>query len=334
MVPQLFPDRENHSNDAHVITIGNFDGVHRGHQHLINAVIADADARDVGSAVLTFDPLPLEVLRPTSSLPRLNSTADRLNLIRALGVDVVISIRFSHEVAAMEPAEFVRQVVDSFHPVEIVVGSDFAFGHNRSGNPELLRTLGPHHNYEVRVVDRIGDGQTDFSSSRVREYLANGDVRNATDVLGRPFFLRGTVIEGQRRGRDLGFPTANLAIPGNIAVPADGIYAAFTQTGLSTDLIPSMVYVGSNPTFDGAVRTIEVNLLEFNADLYGSELTVLFVDRVRGDRRFDSAQALIEQMQRDQSTTVHILRQLDDDWPGDVFRGFMGIGKGALTGDR
>ncbi len=333
MIPQLFPDREPDSGRAHVLTIGNFDGVHRGHQHLINAVVSDANDRSVGSAVLTFDPLPLEVLRPDLSPPRLTVSKDRFDLIRSLGVDLVVPIPFSRDVASMEPVEFVRQVVAAFRPIEVIVGSDFAFGHNRSGNPDLLRELGNDFGYTVRIIDRIGDDRTDFSSSRIRERLASGDVLHASDVLGRPFFVRGTVTEGQRRGRELGFPTANLSIPKNVAVPADGIYAAFTQTVPGADLIQSMVYVGTNPTFDGGARAIEVNLLNFDGDLYGSELTVLFVDRVRADERFDSAQALIEQMRRDQDVTVRLLARLDEGWPGDGLRTVLGIGKGALTGD-
>lgn len=333
MTPQLFPERQNHSDQRHVITIGNFDGVHLGHQHLIDAVVSSARSRQVHSAVLTFDPLPLEILRPDASLPRLNTSEDRFALIRALGVDDVVPIRFTREVASLEPSEFVRQVVEAFRPVEIIVGADFAFGHNRSGNPTVLRDLGRKHDYVVRIIDRIGDDQTDYSSSRVRACLSTGDVRHAAGLLGRPYFVRGVVAEGKRRGRELGFPTANLAISGNLAIPNDGIYAALTSIRHSNDLMPSMVYVGTSPTFDGQARAVEVNLLHFDRDLYGEDLTVLFVDRVRGDQRFDSSQALVDQMHRDQQVTEGMLAALDDDWPGDVLRAIVEIGKGALTGD-
>ncbi len=216
MSPQLFPDQHKDSEQRYVLTIGNFDGVHRGHQYLIDLVVSEALRRGVRSAVLTFDPLPLEVLRPDISLPRLTSSEDRFAFMREAGVDTVVPIRFSREVASLDAREFVRQVVEAFHPVEIVVGSDFAFGHNRSGNEQLLRELSQQYHYAVRSVERIGDDAKDFSSSRVRECLAAGDVRHASDVLGRPYFLRGMVEEGKRRGRELGFPTANLAIVGNV----------------------------------------------------------------------------------------------------------------------
>ncbi len=333
MSPQLFPNRANHSDQQHVVTIGNFDGVHRGHQYLLNVVVSAARARGARSAVLTFDPLPLEVLRPDINLPRLTTTEDRINLIRSLGIDAVVPIRFSRDVASLEPSEFVRQVVDTFNPIEIIVGSDFAFGRNRSGNPHLLSELGERHEYTVRVTDRIGDHNKDFSSSRVRECLTAGDVRNAAEVLGRPYFLRGVVVHGKQRGRELGFPTANLTISDNVAVPSDGIYAALVQTRQGGALVPAMVYVGTNPTFDDHARVIEANLINFDADLYDSDLTVLFVDRVRGDQRFGSAQTLVEQIHRDQEVTVRVLGDLDESWPGDSVRTILGIGKGALTGD-
>lgn len=333
MTPQLFPDRQNHSDQRHVITIGNFDGVHLGHQHLIGAVVASARSRRVHSAVLTFDPLPLEILRPDASLPRLNTSEDRFALIRVLGVDDVVPIRFTREVASLDPQEFVRQVVESFRPVELIVGADFAFGHNRSGNPTVLSELGKRHDYVVRIIDRIGDDHTDFSSSRVRACLMTGDVHHAAELLGRPYFVRGVVTEGKRRGRDLGFPTANLDIAGNLAIPEDGIYAALTSIRHSDKLVPSMVYVGTSPTFDGQARAVEVNLLHFDRDLYDQDLTVLFVDRVRGDQRFDSSQALVDQMHLDQDVTERMLASLDDEWTGDVLRAIVGIGKGALTRD-
>jgi len=332
--PQLFPDHEYANTDQHVLTIGNFDGVHRGHQRLLSEVVSAARARGARSGALTFDPLPLEVLRPDVSPPRLLTTDDRLQLIEALGIDTVVPIHFTREVASLEARPFIEQVASAFHPVEIVVGADFAFGRGRSGNVDVLHQLGEEFGYRLRVIERIGDGAEDFSSSRVRSSLSVGDVERAADVLGRPYFLRGTVVEGQRRGRELGFPTANLSITGNFLVPADGIYAAMAQTRIGDELFPSMVYVGTNPTFSGNSRVVEVNLINFDADLYGSELVVLFAERIRGDQRFASAEQLIAQMHRDQEQTVAMLGSLSSDWPGLNLRTILGIGKGALTGDR
>ncbi len=317
-----------------MITIGNFDGVHRGHQYLLDLVVSEARARGVPSAVITFDPLPLEVLRPEISLPRLTSADDRYKLIQAHGVDKVVPIRFTREVAGIEATEFVRQVIEAFSPIEIIVGNDFAFGHNRSGNVELLRQLSAEHDYVVRGTERVGDDVQDFSSSRIRAHLTDGDVLHAAGVLGRPYFLRGTVIEGKRRGRELGFPTANLKISGNIAVPPDGIYAALTQVEHAGPLIPSMIYVGTNPTFDDHARVVEVNLLDFEGTLYGRIITVLFMAHVRDDQRFESAQDLVDQMKRDQEATEKLLGEMDDQWMGEDLRTILGLEKGAMTGDR
>jgi riboflavin kinase / FMN adenylyltransferase len=332
--PQLFPDRDSANTEQHVLTIGNFDGVHRGHQRLLSEVVSAAQALGVRSGALTFDPLPLEVLRPEVSPARLTTTKDRLQLIEALGIDTVFPIHFTTEVAALEARQFIEQVADAFHPVELIVGADFAFGRGRSGNIDVLRQLGEQFGYRLRVIDRIGDGAEDFSSSRVRSSLALGDVQQAAGVLGRPYFLRGTVVEGQRRGRELGFPTANLSLSGKLLIPADGIYAAMTQIRTGGELFPSMVYVGSNPTFEGNTRVVEVNLIDFDADLYGAELVVLFAERVRGDQRFENAELLIAQMHRDQERTIGVITTLASEWPGSILRKNLRIGKGALTGDR
>ena len=334
MIPQLFPDVERTSSDRSVLTIGNFDGVHRGHQYLLGEVVQAAQTHCVKSVALTFEPLPLEVLRPEISPPRLSTTRDRLQLIRGLGLDQVVPISFTPDVAALEARQFIEQVIDAFRPIEMIVGADFAFGRGRSGNIDVLRQLGEELDYTLRVVQRIGDRQQDFSSSRIRERLGAGDMEHATELLGRPYLLRGIVVKGQRRGRELGFPTANLLLDDKLLVPENGIYAAFSRTDLDDRLVASMVYVGTNPTFDEHTRVVEVNLIDFNADLYGSELAVLFVDRIRADQRFDGLEQLITQMGRDQDETLLRLRALPEDWPGESVRRLLGIGKGALTGDR
>ncbi|HEX7102835.1 MAG TPA: bifunctional riboflavin kinase/FAD synthetase [Nitrolancea sp.] len=317
-----------------MLSIGNFDGVHRGHQYLLGEVVRAAHAQQLKSVALTFEPLPLEVLRPDVSPPRLSTTSDRLQLIRDLGVDAVVPITFTTDVAALEAREFVEQLVSAFHPTQLVVGADFAFGRGRSGNVDVLRQLGETFGYELRVLERIGDDDQDFSSSRIRARLGAGDVKHAAELLGRPYLLRGTVVQGQRRGRELGFPTANLELSGRLLVPENGIYAAFSRTSHDETFVPSMVYVGTNPTFDEHARVVEVNLIDFDRDLYGSELAVLFVDRVRGDQRFEGVDQLIAQMHRDQDATLAQIKALSEDWPGESTRLLLGMGKGALTGDR
>lgn len=334
MIPQLFPHVDKSKSTRSVLTIGNFDGVHRGHQYLLGEVVNSAQAQKLRSVALTFEPLPLEVLRPDVSPPRLSTTADRLELIRDVGIDDVVPITFTPDVAALEARQFVDQVAAAFHPTELIVGADFAFGRGRSGNIEVLRQLGEEFGYTLRVLERIGDDSQDFSSSRIRESLSTGDMKHAAKLLGRPYLLRGTVVQGQRRGRELGFPTANLSLSGKLLVPENGIYAAFSRTAHDDRLIPSMVYVGTNPTFDEHARVVEVNLIDFDADLYDTDFAVLFVDRVRGDQRFDGVDQLIAQMHQDQEETVGRLQTLPESWPGDSTRRLLGIGKGALTGDR
>ncbi len=334
MTPQLFPHIDTSRNERSVLTIGNFDGVHRGHQYLLAEVVKTAQAQTLRSVALTFAPLPLEVLRPDVSPPRLTTTADRIALIRDLGIEDVVPITFGPDVAALEARQFIEQVVAAFHPSELIVGADFAFGRGRSGNTDVLRQLGDEFDYTLRVVDRIGDDAQDFSSSRIRASLNAGDVKVAVELLGRPYLLRGIVVEGQRRGRELGFPTANLLLDGKMLVPENGIYAALARTHYDDRLVPSMIYVGTNPTFGEQARVVEVNLIDFHADLYGSELAVLFVDRVRGDQRFDGVDQLIAQMYRDQDDTISRLQTLPENWPGESTRRLLGIGKGALTGDK
>lgn len=314
----------------YVVTIGNFDGVHRGHQHLIGTVVADAKARGAKSLVMTFEPLPTEVLRPDRAPQRLNTTDGRLALIAALDVDIILLQRFDLAFAGWSAREFVERLVAATHPVEIVVGEDFAFGHDRAGNPDLLRAMGKSAGFETRVVERVGES----SSTRIRALIAAGDVAGAAELLGHSHVLSGTVEPGARRGRTLGFPTANLAVPANLAFPPDGIYAAFVAIDRDTPLHEGIAYIGPRPTFDGGARTVEVYLLDFDRDLYGSDLTVLFIDRVRGDARFESVEALIRQMRDDEARTREILARTGDIWPWNHTAALIGAGEGAQRGDR
>lgn len=284
--------------EPHVVAIGNFDGVHRGHQHILRLVAADARRNGARSAVVTFDPLPPEVLRPSAAPARLTSTPERLALIAAQGIDDIEVLPFTPELSQQSPGEFVDLLVARLSPIEVVVGADFRFGHQRAGTVDTLRTIGQERGFEVRAVDRVGDDQGDVSSSRIRALIATGDVRDAWELLGRPYRLSGFVVQGFQRGRTLGFPTANLTLDPRLAIPADGIYAGWARIpGDST--FPAMIYIGSRPTFADGSRVVEVHVLDFSGDLYGAELTVAFACRIRGDIGFTDVSELVRQMERD-----------------------------------
>ncbi len=318
----------------HAVTIGNFDGVHRGHQALLARTVAAARERGARSLVVTFEPLPLYVLRPEAAPKRLTTNQERIAALAAYGIDDIVVLRFDRALAELSAHEFVACLVEGAHPVEVVVGEDFAFGHNRAGTPDLLRELGERYGFAVTVVGRVADPDGEISSTRIRRMLAEGSVADAARLLGRPFALSGVVVHGARRGRLLGYPTANLALPPEHAVPADGIYAAKAAIGDSSALWPAMVYVGTRPTFDDPARIVEVNLLDFAGDLYGARLTVLFVEQIRGDRRFDSAEALIEQMRRDEAETRRVLAALPVDWPSGPAQAILAMAEGGPSRDR
>jgi riboflavin kinase / FMN adenylyltransferase len=297
-------------DSPHVVTIGSFDGVHRGHQYLLEQVRDQANLHGVASLVVTFDPLPAEVLRPDKSPPRLCSTDERILQMLDHGIDRVAVLTFDDEMANQSADDFLGELVTHASPHGIVVGADFAFGHKRLGTPAFLRERANEFGYELTVVERINpDGEAEWSSSFARQALDSGDVRTVNRVLGRPFRVGGSVDKGDHRGRDLGYPTANLQLPDRLIVPADGIYVGLVSIDdfhISGEL-PALVYIGTRPTFGSSQRIIEVFLLDFEADLYGKHVTVDLLDRIRGDKRFDSAEELVEQMKIDEATGRELL---------------------------
>jgi riboflavin kinase/FMN adenylyltransferase len=292
----------------HVVTIGNFDGVHRGHQYLLSRVTADARGRAQRSLVITFEPHPTAVLRPDIQFERLTTPARKRALIKATGVDDIVVVPFDHAFSNVSAEAFLDLLVETVAPSAVYVGSGFRFGHGRQGDGETIRSHGARHGYDTTVVQRLEDDGVTVSSSTIREALKRGDVARAARSLGRRYLLSGTVEHGAARGRALGFPTANLLIEPGICIPSDGIYAGFAHVA-SLDGGPrqAMVYVGTRPTFDGGARVVEVNILDFAGDLYTRELEVEFLDFVRGDQAFESAEALASQMQRDEEVTRSLL---------------------------
>jgi riboflavin kinase/FMN adenylyltransferase len=296
-----------------VVTIGVFDGVHRGHQ-LIVAKAAEAGARlSLPLVVVTFDPHPDEVIRPGSHPPLLCSVRFRAELLGRLGASAVCVLPFSYEFSQLSADDFVKSVLaDGVHAAEVVVGENFRFGHKAAGNVALLGELGEKYDFAAEGVPLISDHGVTVSSSWIRELLSAGKVAEAAEELGRPHRVEGIVVRGQQRGRALGFPTANAEPPPHTAIPGDGVYAgwlaALDGEGTELDRWPAAISVGTNPTFDGSDRTVEAYALgRDDLDLYGVHVAVEFAQRLRGQVRFDSVPELVRQMNEDVSAAASVL---------------------------
>lgn len=291
-----------------VVTVGVFDGVHRGHQQLIARAVQRGRERGLPTVLVTFDPHPAEVVRPGSHPARLTTLRRRAELVEQLGVDAFCVLPFTPELARTEPPEFAHEVlVDRLHAAAVVVGRNFRFGHRAAGDVALLDRLGERFGFAVEGLDLIADGGAGitFSSTYIRSCIDAGDVAAATVALGRPHRVEGVVVHGERRGRDLGFPTANVASPPYSALPADGVYAG--RFAIGKRLLPAAVSVGTNPTFSGRVRTVEAYVLDVDEDFYGHHVGVDLEHRLRGQERFDALEPLIAQMNRDVERTRELI---------------------------
>jgi riboflavin kinase/FMN adenylyltransferase len=303
-----------------ILTIGAFDGVHRGHQALIAPVVTRARATGRLSGVITFHPHPAVVLAPHRAPPYLTTPGEKVALLERLGVDLVVLLTFDEEMATTPARDFVETVSWRLRMQELWVGADFALGRNRQGDVETLRQLGRELGYDVHVVEPLVlDGQV-VSSSRIRRLLLEGEGADAARLLGRYPRLSGEVVEGVRRGHTLGFPTANLEVRPERAVPANGVYAVYALLG--SERYPAVANVGVRPTFDNGQRTVETYILDFEGDIYGCDLVVEFVARLRTERRFESVEDLIEQIGKDTEMARSILE--DRDLPGDAGAGAEG----------
>ncbi len=295
-----------------VLTIGKFDGIHRGHRQVLEAVAARARARGWQSAVIILWPPPPEVLRPGARIPRLSTLAEREAAIAASGIDLLILWPFTLALSRLTPRDFMQVLRDRLDLRLLVVGSNFALGHRRSGTPDVLKKLGNELSFELIVSPPyVHEGQA-VSSSVIRECLSTGDVTQAARLLGRWPTLTGTVARGAGRGKDLGFPTANLHLAEPLAVPAHGIYATYTTVAPDgkAEAHRSVTSIGVRPTFnDTNERTIETYLLDYDADLYGQTLRLHFVEKLRDELKFNSAAALIAQMERDVAHAETVLAQ-------------------------
>jgi len=292
-----------------VVTIGVFDGVHLGHQETIGHAVKRARDLGVRSVVVTFDPHPAEVVRPGSHPAVLTEPARKAELIEQLGVDVLSVIPFTLEFSRLSPEAFVHDVlVEHLHATLVVVGENFRFGHRAAGDVALLERLGRTFGFTVEPAPLVATDGTVFSSTYIRSCVDAGDLGAATTALGRPHRLEGVVVRGDRRGRELGFPTANLFSGPYAAVPGDGVYAGWFVRPGGREQIPAAVSIGTNPTFSGRERRVEAYLLDFDGDLYGERAALDFVARLREMRRYDGIDPLIAQIAEDVAQTRAVLR--------------------------
>jgi riboflavin kinase/FMN adenylyltransferase len=287
-----------------VVTIGVFDGVHRGHQVVIGRAAKLAGELGVPVVAVTFDPNPMAVIRPEQAPPELMPVARRAELLRAAGVDHVLVLPFGRERSEQVAEDFVDDVIVRLLGARaVVVGDDFRFGHRAAGNVQLLEQLGAERDFAVDAVGAAGDEATErWSSTQIRTYIAEGEVAAAASALGRPFRVDGVVVHGDQRGRALGFPTANVPVDERTLVPADGVYAGWLtrHDDPATGRMPAAISVGTNPTFDGVARKVEAYVLDRDdLELYGVTVAVEFVARLRGQERFGDIDELVSQMSAD-----------------------------------
>lgn len=292
---------------ASAVAVGNFDGVHLGHQALIRCLVERGTALGGASIVYTFDPNPLRVLHPAACPPMLTDFADKASRVAQLGADVMVRVRFDREYAARPAEWFASDVLgDQLGAAEVWVGPDFAFGRARKGGPAMLSRVGAVKGYTVRSLPPVVIDGERVSSTRVREAVYAADFGEASRLLGRPFSLHGRVAHGVGRGKELGFPTANLA-PREECLPPEGVYAARAVVAGKT--LSAAVNIGGNPTFGPGAVTVEAHLLDFKDSLYGEEMEILFVRRIRGEIAFGSAEALAAQIGRDVAAVRGVLAE-------------------------
>jgi riboflavin kinase/FMN adenylyltransferase len=289
-----------------VLTIGNFDGVHRGHQEILRLLAIRAREHAVPGAVLSFEPLTREYFDPENAPARLTSFRERFEWLAHYGAERFVCLRFDRRIREMDSRAFIQHVVaERLGARHVMIGQDFHFGRNRTGDVNLLRTVGPQMGFTVEVIQPfMSDGQR-ISSTSVREALAKGDLQRAAELLGRPYAMTGRVVHGDKLGRKLGFPTANIR-PRRLRVPLAGVFAARVSGGGLTNY-PAVVNVGTRPVVNGNEPLIEVHVLDFSGDLYGAYLRVEFVSRLRAEEWFPNLDALIVQMRKDEQQARKLL---------------------------
>lgn len=312
------PDEVHGELAASVVTIGVFDGVHRGHQRLINTAVHAARERRLPAVLVTFDPHPREIFTPGDTPPLLTTRGERELMCAELGIDAVLVINFARELAGLSPEDYFRTlIVDTLHAAYVVVGENFTFGAGAGGTADTMVELGEKYGVEIKIVPLLHDDGERVCSTLIRDSLAAGEVSAAAWGLGRPYSLTGEIVHGAGRGgAELGYPTANQYFAESVAVPGDGVYAGWfvvegdghidgdMQPGLS---YPAAVSVGTNPTFGDHERSVESFILDRRADLYGHVATVYFVEKIRDMVKFNSVEELLENIGRDVERTREVL---------------------------
>ena len=294
------------------VTIGVFDGVHRGHLHLISRLAREARADGLAAGVVTFVNHPITVLRPGAPVEMLMDLDERVRLLAGAGADFVAPVSFDRDLARLSAGAFLETLRDALGVRKLVVGPDFAMGRDREGDSETLPALARDAGVDFVGADLMTDPAGMVKSTAIRRLIAAGEVSDAARLLGRDFSVRGVVVRGQRRGRELGFPTANLDVPPGFVIPADGIYATWARVEGSATPRMAATSIGTRPTFDdGDNRTVEAFLLDFSEDIYGRSVRLHFARRLRGEEKFDSVDALLERMDEDVRQTKALLSGRD-----------------------
>lgn len=281
-----------------VATIGNFDGVHLGHQSVIQQLQEQAKALSLPTCVIVFEPQPIEYFAPDKAPSRLTRLREKLSRFRDLQIDYVLCLNFDASMAEMSAEDFIENVlVNGVNASLLIIGDDFRFGSNRTGDYELLVRLAREYAYEVKPTQSYLLNDERVSSTRIRQALAEGEIETAGELLGYPYHIEGRVAHGDKRGRELGFPTANIELHRQLS-PLAGIFVAWVE-GLDVEALPGVVYIGKRPVFDGEEVVLEIHLLNFNRDIYGEYLRVVFLHKLRDDAEFGSKEKLIEQIAKD-----------------------------------
>lgn len=302
--------------EGSVVTVGSFDGVHRGHMAVLEEINRRASQRGLSSILVTFDRHPLTVVRPEAAPGLLTTPDEKKEILSQSGLDYVAFIPFTLGLSRYEPEQFVDRVLRSrFRVAELVIGYDHGFGRDREGDIELLRRLGGQRGFDVDVVPAVVSGGKPISSTRIRAHVKAGEVEEAAMELGRPYSFRGPVVTGLGRGRDLGFPTANIAAPGGgKLLPAPGIYAV--RASLRTEIRSALLHLGPRPTFAGSPPSIELYILDFDEDIYGERVRVDFLKRLRDVQPFATAAELVTQMKRDRDMARDFFAEIEPDRGG------------------
>lgn len=290
-----------------VLTIGVFDGLHRGHQELVHACVSKARELGLPAVMMTFDPHPSEVVRPGSHPAELITLRRKAELAAELGIDAILVLPFTPAIAATDPETFVYDViVKKLHAIAVMVGENFRFGYQNAGDVALLRQLGSRFGFTTQGVGLVSKDTLTVSSTLIRASVDAGDVHAAAEALGRPHRVEGVIVHGEGRGgSELGYPTANLDVVPHGAIPADGVYAGWFLLGDRRS--PTAISIGSNPTFSGRVRTVEAFVLDEGGNFYGRRVALDFVERLRGQVKYEGMEALIEQIGRDVEKTREVL---------------------------